>query len=490
MPCTTLLVGKKASNDGSTMIARNDDSSSGVFNAKKLVWVPKEKMPKHYRSVLSGVEVDLPKDPLSFSMFPNVDPKDGIWPAAGFNEEGVSMTATETITTNERVLGADPYVEKIPAKGNRKAVPGGIGEEELVYLVLPFIHSAREGVLRLGSLLEKYGTYESNGIAFSDKDEIWWLESIGGHHWIAARVPDDEYVVMPNQFGLDVFDFRDALKEGKNFLCSKDLKDFVAKNHLDLGMGDYFNPRLAFGSHSDSDHVYNTPRAWYMLRYFNRNTFRWDGPDAYMGPKDDDLPWSLVPERKITLEDVKYILSSHYQGTDYDPYDSHADPIKKGSFRPIGINRTSFLSVMVINGKKPKPLQAVEWFSFGSNVYNVLVPYYPVEGEVPAYFSKTPGQADSHSFYWANRLIAALADTHAHTTSADIERYQEKMMAFGRQVLLETEEAYKKKPDLKLLLQANDRVAKEAEKETTALLDRVLYKASLDMKNAFSMSDK
>ena len=56
---------------------------------------------------------------------------------------------------------------------------------------------------RLGSLLEQYGTYEMNGIAFQDVDEIWWLETIGGHHWMARRVPDDVYVVMPNQLGLD-----------------------------------------------------------------------------------------------------------------------------------------------------------------------------------------------------------------------------------------------------------------------------------------------
>ena len=45
---------------------------------------------------------------------------------------------------------------------------GGIGEEDIVYIVLPYIHSAREGVQRLGSILEKYGTYEMNGIAFED----------------------------------------------------------------------------------------------------------------------------------------------------------------------------------------------------------------------------------------------------------------------------------------------------------------------------------
>ena len=108
--------------------------------------------------------------------------------------------------------------------------PGGIGEEDIVYLVLPYIHSAREGVLRLGSLLEKYGTYEMNGIAFSDHDEIWWLETIGGHHWIARRVPDDAYVVMPNQLGIDTFDLKDAFTTKENHLCSDYLKEFIEKN--------------------------------------------------------------------------------------------------------------------------------------------------------------------------------------------------------------------------------------------------------------------
>ena len=47
-------------------------------------------------------------------------------------------------------------------------------------------------------------------------------------------------------------------------MCSADLKDFIEKYHLNLAMDGVLNPRDAFGSHDDSDHVYNTPRAWYM----------------------------------------------------------------------------------------------------------------------------------------------------------------------------------------------------------------------------------
>src|SRR5574344_165663 len=138
-------------------------------------------------------------------------------------------------------LNSDPYVEYVPAKGGKKEIPGGIGEEELVVLVLTYIKSAREGALRLGSLLEQYGTYEPNGIAFSDQDEIWWLESIGGHHWIARRVKDDEYVVMPNQFGLDRFDFKgnDILLEGKKLvgILTEMSAEFGHINYIVVGIG-------------------------------------------------------------------------------------------------------------------------------------------------------------------------------------------------------------------------------------------------------------
>lgn len=167
MPCTTILVGKKASYDGSTMIARNDDSPSGQFTPKKFVVVHPEEQPKKYKSVLSHVEIDLPEDPMRYTAVPNALDGEGIWAAHGVNAAGVGMTATETITSNARVLGADPLVEYVPEKDGVEEISGGIGEEDIVSLVLPYIHSAREGVTRLGSLLEKYGTYEMNGIAFS-----------------------------------------------------------------------------------------------------------------------------------------------------------------------------------------------------------------------------------------------------------------------------------------------------------------------------------
>jgi dipeptidase len=486
MACTTILVGKKASYDGSTLIARNDDSPSGVFCAKKLVVVTSDKQPRHYKSKLSKFEIDLPNNPLSYTSCPSVDTKEGIWAASGINSENIAMSATETITSNPRVLGADPLFKR--AKDGTFA--GGIGEEDLVVLVLPYIHSAKEGAQRLGSLLEKYGTYENNGIAFSDQNEIWWLETIGGHNWIARRVKDEKYVVMPNQFGLDVFDLEDAFGAQKENMCSKNLKSLIKDNFLDLNLDGEFNPRLAFGSHDDSDHIYNTPRAWFMERYFNPRTFIWDGDDATYKPECDDIPWSLVPERKITVEDVKYILSSHFQGTPYDPYSKDLTNPLKGKYRPIGVSRTSFMSISQIRPYMPKEFMAIEWICFGSNVHNAIIPIYTNTTSIPNYLSKTTLKVDTNNFYWASRLIGAMSDPYFNLVSIEIERYQNRVMNSSHQLINEFDKKIATSKDKEVtIIEANTAIATMAQEETDRALDKVLYASSCHMRNGFSRSD-
>lgn len=542
MACTTILVGKLASYDGSTIVARNEDSPGGKFEPKRMAVVMPADQPRTYTATASHLTFDLPDDPMRYSSVPDALPGHGIWAAAGFNEANVGMSATETITSNERVLGADPLVEYAPARGTEgeegyvPATPGGLGEEDFVTVVLPYVRTAREGVKRLGELLERYGTYEMNGIAFSDADEIWWLETIGGHHWIAKRVPDDAYVTMPNQLGIDYFDLADAEGDQVEHMASADLRAWMEANHLNLTMlaphvvddtlddiydeladalfdadddmlddldnfvddvregllaGDIFNPREAFGSHSDSDHVYNTPRAWYMQRCLNPGD-GWDGPDAAFGPESDDIPWSRVPERKITIEDVKYVLSAHYQGTPYDCYGRGGTDATRGAYRPIGINRNGQLAVLQIRPYVAHESACVQWMAFGSNVFNALVPLYANVERMPEYLENTTERVTSESFYWANRIIAALADARFHDNSAHIERYQEKIGGMAHRLLRETDAAVEKLPRDEVsaaLAEANDRMAADLKRETDDLLGRVLFTTSLAMKNAFAMSD-
>lgn len=581
MSCTTILVGKDASYDGSTMMARNDDSPSGKFTPKKFVVVSPKEQPRIYRSELSHVEIKLPENPMAYTAVPNALKGEGIWAAAGVNAANVAMTATETITSNERVLGADPLVEYKPApekaelnfpsapedsamqtdsaaqvSGKETGSAGGIGEEDLVVLVLPYIHTAREGVERLGTLLEEFGTYEMNGIGFQDRDEIWWMETIGGHHWMARRVPDDQYVVMPNQLGIDQLDLRDAMGEKKEFMCSADLEEFIAQNHLDLSMvgdtfsngfgfrlveeeapltGRVFNPRDAFGSHDDADHVYNTPRAWYMERYFNPHYCKWDGPAADLRPESDNLPWSLKPERRITPEDIKYILSSHYQGTPYDPYAAYGETSQRGAYRSIGVSRTDFMGLFQIRPYVPEEISAVEWLAFSSNVFNTMAPFYTNIRVTPDYLANTGAEVSTDNFYWNSRLIGALSDAGYGKCLFHVERYQQETLSRAHEILgkydtllseqiqgtdSETVQAEDDSrasakgaapeeldrtpagadqenvsPKIKtseisdLCEKANQEIADMLRSKTAQVLDKVLYEVSCRMKNSYARSD-
>lgn len=492
MSCTTILVGKNATYDGSTMIARNDDSPSGEYSAKKFVKVSRDEQPRKYKSVISHLEIDLPDNPMSYTATPDAAPHKGIWAACGVNEKEVGMSATETITSNERVLGADPLVEYRKKTDTEEEKIGGIGEEDFVVLILPYINSAREGVIRLGELLEKYGTYEMNALIFSDKDEIWVAETIGGHHFIAKRVDDNSYVVMPNQQGIDEFDLEDAFSTKKNHMCSSDLREFIKDNFLDLSLGDEFDVRAAFGSHEDADHVYNTPRAWYMLRHFNPNCAIFDGIDADFTPESDDLPWQMVPEKKITPEDVKYILSSHFQGTPYDPYILHGDKSMKDKYRTIGINRTDFFGFVQIRPYMIEGARAIEWVSFASNPFNAMVPFYTNVNKTPSYMNATTDTVSTDSFYWTSKLIGVLADASYALNSNNIERYQISVLSKAHEIL----NIYDKKiknheyDDLTTLLEeANEKMSEMVRKESLSTLKDVLLTSADNMKNAYGRSD-
>ena len=99
MACTTILVGRKASYDGSTLIARNEDSANGEFNPKRLVVVKPQDQPRVYKSVLSHVTVELPDNPMQYTSVPNADLREGIWGEAGVNEAKYLEDTTTRVTS-------------------------------------------------------------------------------------------------------------------------------------------------------------------------------------------------------------------------------------------------------------------------------------------------------------------------------------------------------------------------------------------------------
>ena len=460
--CTTILVGKKASIDGSTIISRNDDGHEAL-DPERLVVVNPEDQPRHYQSVISKVEVDLPDNPLRYTSIPNSILTNGTWPAAGINSENIAMSATETITTNSRVLGIDPFVA------------GGIGEEDLCTLVLPYIHSAKEGVTRLGALLEQYGTYEPNGIAFSDQDEIWWLETIGGHHWAAKRIPDDAYVVAPNRMNIDDFDFN-----ADDTLASADLEQLIEDYHLNPDF-DRVNLRHIFGSASIKDTVYNNPRAWFGQKYFT--------PDVVQDPMEQDLPFICHANRKISIEDVKFVLSSHFENTKYDVYGSGSEA-DKTLFRPIGINRNHDVHILQIRNNVPAAVAGIHWLAFGANTFNTVVPFYANVNDTPASYKDADGTFNLNHMYWLSCTTALLGDTD-YDFSVDMRNsYELEAMSADRKIEIDTDADLANHQDFTAYLEAaNQQLADTAMKLQTKLLGDMVIAGSEKMKLRYNLND-
>ena len=249
-----------------------------------------------------------------------------------------------------------------------------------------------------------------------------------------------------------------------------------------------FDARAAFGSHSDSDHVYNTPRAWIMAKTLSPAKVE----EMKLTPVSDNIPWSFVPEHKITVEDVKYVLSLVYQGTKYNPYAANGDVSEAGRFRTIGINRNNFVAVTQLRPYAPKEIMAVEWIAEGSNHFNTMIPFYANVTTTPRYLSDTTTEVTTDNFYWANRLIAVIADSHYGDCLNHIERYQNTTMALGHEHLNKVDRAYKeeKPANVTTWLEAkNMEISDRIKKETSDTLSKVLYTASCKMKNAFNRSD-
>ncbi|WP_276871224.1 C69 family dipeptidase [Lactococcus taiwanensis] len=464
--CTTVLVGRKASIDGSTMIARNDDGHEAL-DPQRFVVVHPDEQPRHYKAVLSGLELDLPENPLRYTSTPNAVLAEGIWPAAGINSENVAMSATETITTNPRILGLDPYVAD------------GMGEEDLVTLVLPYVKTAREGVERLGELLATYGTYEPNGIAFADHKEVWWLETIGGHHWAAVRIPDDAYVVAPNRMNIDDFKFN-----SEGYLCSSDLKNLIDENHLNPDLEGYetpYNLRHIFGSSSIKDSVYNNPRTWYGQNFLGT---------VSEDPQNQELPFICEATRKITVEDVKFVLSSHFENTSYDPYGTTNTPEERKLFRPIGINRNHSVHILQVRNHVPKELAGVQWLAFGANTFNHVVPFYTAITDTPACYRDAKGEYDPTNMYWLSATTAVLGDSN-YDLFVDLRNtFELNTMAKFHEIQNETHRGFDAATDkLAYLTEANEKLAAVAFKNQTELLGRMVVLGSANMKLRFDFND-
>ncbi|RXI78199.1 C69 family dipeptidase [Levilactobacillus suantsaii] len=450
--CTEILVGKAASMDGSTIVARNEDGYGPVNPIKFVVHPAKDQSNATFTSITTGVTVPLPAHAFRYTGTPQVDQSDGQYEEAGINSFNVGMSATETTATNARVLGYDPLVND------------GINEEAMVTLVLPYIKTAKEGAQRLGALLEKYGTGESNSIAFNDQNEIWYLETAGGHHWAAMRLPDDCYAIAPNQTLMQEID----LTDDANFLVASDLAQFVAQHHLNPRPG-HFNFREIFGTHSEADAYYNTPRTWYGQKLFN--------PEIEQEPTSQDMPFTRKPAKKLAIEDVQFFLSSHYNGTVYDPFGTYASGTvdQRRRYRPISMDRNQCSSILQIRNDVDADHAAIQWVAMGFFAYSPYVPFFTNITDTPVDYKNTTTTVATDNVYWLEKTLSVIIEPHFHDYVATVNAYRDACQSYARQRVEATDQASQDASDMPAFLtQSNAQTAGEISKRTHALFDQLV----------------
>lgn len=386
--CTSILVGKKASLDGSTMIARNDDTFLPL-TPQRFIMQPAyhDEKARIWRSNQNGFTAPLPLEGMRTTFTPNADVEhNGVFGETSMNEANVAMSATESVYGNPQALAYDPWVVD------------GLAEDSLQNMVAPYIHSAREGVQYLGQLIKQYGSPEGNGVLFADANEVWYMEIVTGHHWAATRIPDDCYAIAANQVAQQTIDFTDP----ENYQWSDGLAEFVAEHHLNPSATE-FNFRKIFGTDTQKDRHYNTPRVWFGQRYFT--------PDVDADPESSDLPFLCHANRLLSVADLQYVLGSHYNETKFDPL-GHGDAADKLRYRPIGLNRTQNAHVLQLRKTPDVASSAVMWMCFGMPAFAPFVPFFANATETDASWANTPLDYDINSAYWLYRTVSMLVESH------------------------------------------------------------------------------
>lgn len=378
------MVGKAASLEGATYISRNEDRLRAIYPKAVVIKPAVSNRQETFVSAYNGLTVPLPASGYRYSATPDVDQSAGPNEEDGFNERGVGESATESVYANQRVLAYDPFVKD------------GLAEDALTTLVLPFIDSARHGVQYLGELVAKYGSAEGNGVQFIDQDEVWYMEIVTGHMWVAVRIPDDCYAVAANQVAIQNIDFDDP----ENFQWAPGIREFVDAHHLNPDETG-FNFRHIFGTDTEKDHHYNTPRVWFAQRYFNPE-------DQSQNPESAELPFIRKPSRKLSLEDIQYVLKSHYDETQYDPLGGGSTHDKL-TYRAISLSRTA--NSHILQGRSDV-LGGVQWVGFGIPTFCPHVPMLTNATDIDPTYANVPATMDLASAYWLYEALAMVVESH------------------------------------------------------------------------------
>ena len=411
--CTTIIIGQEQTADGSMIVARSEDWDA--MEAKNYqIFEDTDNGPREFVAKDSPFRCELPEKALGYSALSPYN-LHGHWGSAGFNTAGVGMSATESIFSSDEILKHDPLVEN------------GVAENSVFNITLPYVHTAREGVERLGMLIEKYGIAEGFGIGFVDSKEIWYLETACGHRWLACRMPKDKYFVTGNQSRFRTYDPNDK----ENYLASADLIEFAEKHGLYNPAHGAFDFHETYARDIELDTTYNYPRVWGLQQLFS--------PEIKNDVTKNTFPVFAKAAHKITLTELRTAFRFHYDNTEHDPY-LNSNP--KEPYRPVSIFRTTQTHLIQVRPELPQAIGCVNYVAMGMADLGVFLPLYQGITSYPEAYTKGNDESSADSAYWKFRKVMVLGMTNYNKYAPIIKEAYAKFEAETDQRQREMEEEY------------------------------------------------
>ena len=411
--CTTIIIGQEQTADGSMIVARSEDWDA--MEAKNYeIFEDTDNGPREFVAKDSPFRCELPEKALGYTALSPYN-LHGHWGSAGFNTAGVGMSATESIFSSDEILKHDPLVEN------------GVAENSVFNITLPYVHTAREGVGRLGMLIEKYGIAEGFGIGFVDSKEIWYLETACGHRWLACRMPKDQYFVTGNQSRFRTYDPNDK----ENYLASADLIEFAEKHGLYNPAQGAFDFHVAYARDVVLDTTYNYPRVWGLQQLFS--------PEIKNDVTKNTFPVFAKAAHKVTLTELRTAFRFHYDNTEHDPY-LNSNP--KEPYRPVSIFRTTQTHLLQVRPELPQAIGCINYVAMGMADLGVFLPLYQGITSYPEAYTKGNGESSADSAYWKFRKIMVLGMTNYNKYAPVIKEAYAKFEAETDQRQREMEEEY------------------------------------------------
>ena len=401
--CSNFIVGKKASVDGSVMCSYSADDY-GMF--QNLCHYPAA---KHAKGVMRKI----------FD-----------WDSNKYYGEIPEVAETYSVIGNinewQVTIGETTY-------GGREEMVDSTGIMDygsLIYVALQRSKTAREAIKVMTTLANTYG-YNSGGETFTicDPNEAWIMEMMGkgagskGAVWVALRIPDDAICAHANQSRIGKFNMKDK----KNVMYAKDVVSFARSKGWFKGKDADFSWKMAYAKPDFSGRRFCDARAWAMLNHFYDMSPYLDwalgkNPDA------QDMPLWVVPNKKVSVQDVENVMRDHYEGTPLSVADGSdigggiwempyrptplmykVDGKQYFNERPVSTQQSGFVFVSQMRSWLPREIGGVFWFANDDANMAAFTPVYCSMTERPECYN-TPGVDAVHfskkNAYWVCNMTS------------------------------------------------------------------------------------